>query len=681
MRVTVEKMDTLSGASSGGPLPHSIMYPATAKSAKEKKTYKHSFLRQNPETLWSDFSQTGGRPTTTNLLLYTEDRDSWHKAICKHFQYYKKLGICNGRQIQIHKEGDNDNTFLTVNLYQNGTVMFQGSEASLISVQRDFDILKRLTKSEKGEQSTDPQSEAHSINNNCSAVPDEDELCTSHCDAHLEQSVCELRNNLALQEVILVELKEQLHLQTTSNQHLEAQFHRLKQEFTAWVKELRGQITELQEDKEALRRQLREVREEQFLREEALVNPREEANSPTLLHHNTTTPTTPVNTGTHTHTQESNTHATTHPPTPTTPATTHTLTPSTPATTDTASPSTSAEREFPPRSPPSSSTTDPPKPLPPSQRGTATNRATEVVILIDSNGKFINEQKLFPGIKATKIWCPKTNDALLKLNSQLIGEPSHIIIHVGTNDLWTLKERVADSVIRVAGKATETFPVSKIVISTILPRADLHPDTIAKVNAAISRGCALMPNVYLAHHPTLGLHNLHDHVHLRKDIVNVFAKTLKDVALDRSLSKRTTMASQTTKPYHPGHHPIDRHMPRLQYTPQHGPRHEHPKLQHPPPRQPPWHQRYPAPPHQHHRSYRHHQVQQEALHLPTSDQQDSHSRPPAAWQSALKAPQSKPQQQGQPSYAAVLSETRSTSDNKLEEIRDLLGIICTRLMN
>ncbi|KAK1875656.1 Replication protein A 70 kDa DNA-binding subunit A [Dissostichus eleginoides] len=43
-----------------------------------------------------------------------------------------------------------------------------------------------------------------------------------------------------------------------------------------------------------------------------------------------------------------------------------------------------------------------------------------------------------------------------------------------------------------------------------------------------------MPNVHLAHHPTLSIHSLHDHVHLRKDIVKVFAKTLKDVALGRS---------------------------------------------------------------------------------------------------------------------------------------------------
>ena len=91
---------------------------------------------ENPETLWSDTAQIGGKPTTTNL--HTDDCDSWHRAICKHYKYYDKQGICKGRQIQLKKkEGDNNNTFLTVNVYQTGTVMFQGSEAGLISVKKD----------------------------------------------------------------------------------------------------------------------------------------------------------------------------------------------------------------------------------------------------------------------------------------------------------------------------------------------------------------------------------------------------------------------------------------------------------------------------------------------------------------------------------------------------------------
>ncbi len=40
--------------------------------------------------------------------------------------------------------------------------------------------------------------------------------------------------------------------------------------------------------------------------------------------------------------------------------------------------------------------------------------------------------------------------ALQQLKRENLGEPNHIIIHVGTNDLRAQQERVADSVTRVA---------------------------------------------------------------------------------------------------------------------------------------------------------------------------------------------------------------------------------------
>ncbi|KAL6484036.1 hypothetical protein MHYP_G00089090 [Metynnis hypsauchen] len=56
-----------------------------------------------------------------------------------------------------------------------------------------------------------------------------------------------------------------------------------------------------------------------------------------------------------------------------------------------------------------------------------------------------------------------------------------------------------------------------------------------------------MANVHLAHHPNLSIHSLHDHVHLHKDVVNTFAKNLKDVALGRS-PKQPPKEQQTTQP-------------------------------------------------------------------------------------------------------------------------------------
>ncbi|KAJ7995823.1 hypothetical protein DPEC_G00028200 [Dallia pectoralis] len=119
------------------------------------------------------------------------------------------------------------------------------------------------------------------------------------------------------------------------------------------------------------------------------------------------------------------------------------------------------------------------------------------------------------------------------LNKTQLGSPSHIIIHTGTNELHALKERVATSLNKAIEKATSTFPNTKIVVSTLLPRTDIHPATIQQINTSLSRDCALKPNVHLAHHPTLKLDCLYDHVHLYKEVIPSFAKTLKYVALGR----------------------------------------------------------------------------------------------------------------------------------------------------
>ncbi len=165
---------------------------------------------------------------------------------------------------------------------------------------------------------------------------------------------------------------------------------------------------------------------------------------------------------------------------------------------------------------------------------------------MDSNGKFMNEKQLFPNHKTLKLWCPNTESALQQLVREKLCDPSHIIIHVGTNDLRSKQERVAQSVTQVAIKATQAFPTSKISPPSY-PELISTP-VLLRVNTDISRGCAGIPNVHLVHHPTLDIYSLHDHVHLRKDTVNVFAKNLKDVALGRTPGSPSESNRESSKP-------------------------------------------------------------------------------------------------------------------------------------
>lgn len=152
-----------------------------------------------------------------------------------------------------------------------------------------------------------------------------------------------------------------------------------------------------------------------------------------------------------------------------------------------------------------------------------TSRKAEIVILIDANGKYIDEKQLFPRHTILKRSCPYTASALLQLDKEELGNPGHIIIHVGTNDLKAQQESVAQSISHVAIKVTKTFPSSKTIISNLLPRTDFPPQIIQRVNTEISRRCAERPNIRIVHHPTLGFHPLQDHVHLHRDNVHVFA--------------------------------------------------------------------------------------------------------------------------------------------------------------
>ncbi|CAL8332034.1 unnamed protein product [Merluccius merluccius] len=105
--------------------------------------------------------------------------------------------------------------------------------------------------------------------------------------------------------------------------------------------------------------------------------------------------------------------------------------------------------------------------------------------------------------------------------------------------------------------------------------------------------CALKPNVFLVHHPILGLDYLYDHVHLYKEAVPILAKTLKDVAFSRNLTtQRSSRPAQT--PPRPPRSPRPSRPPRPPRPPI-TPRHHQPRL---PARIP----RTPQPPqdHQHH---------------------------------------------------------------------------------
>ena len=186
----------------------------------------------------------------------------------------------------------------------------------------------------------------------------------------------------------------------------------------------------------------------------------------------------------------------------------------------------------------------------------ASQNHTEIIFLCDSNGKYVDMKRLFPGRRSKKIWSPTTSEAMKKLATTDLQGVKHILIHTGTNDLTHNKD-ITRSLRQVAEKATSVAPTARVTISTLLPRRDVPQHEINKINADISKACTGIPNVHMAHHAEILYQHLYDSLHLNQSGVRLFIKDIKDTALDRTRS--TSHISNKSTPNHQNLHRRSQH--------------------------------------------------------------------------------------------------------------------------
>ncbi|KAJ8358781.1 hypothetical protein SKAU_G00153060 [Synaphobranchus kaupii] len=103
--------------------------------------------------------------------------------------------------------------------------------------------------------------------------------------------------------------------------------------------------------------------------------------------------------------------------------------------------------------------------------------------------KHLDTRRMFPGRRVSSVRCANTEQALQLLKRDTLGTPACIVIHTGTNDLRALQQHTARVLRKVAVRATQEFPDSRVVISTLLPRADTPPHIIASINRDHQRMC------------------------------------------------------------------------------------------------------------------------------------------------------------------------------------------------
>ena len=118
------------------------------------------------------------------------------------------------------------------------------------------------------------------------------------------------------------------------------------------------------------------------------------------------------------------------------------------------------------------------------------SRQTEVVVLMDSNRKYLDLESVFPEIKMRIIPCGNTDKANTIINYPRFKEVEAILIHTGTSDLENDNmdsKMIANRLTDISNSALEKFPTAKIILSEILPRNDEFNMKGTEVNSILVR--------------------------------------------------------------------------------------------------------------------------------------------------------------------------------------------------
>ena len=157
-----------------------------------------------------------------------------------------------------------------------------------------------------------------------------------------------------------------------------------------------------------------------------------------------------------------------------------------------------------------------------------------IVLLIDSNGKFIDTSKFTPNKEVVKIFCPTIPSVIKMLNEDDLGKPSHIVIHVGTNDIEYNSIDLCQTQFKEMLKIAITkYPTSKILLSSLVVRGDIKEPARVELNSKLGSICLPYPNVQLVNNENIPNTYLHDNKHLKRRSIGALVANLKDAMYNR----------------------------------------------------------------------------------------------------------------------------------------------------
>lgn len=178
----------------------------------------------------------------------------------------------------------------------------------------------------------------------------------------------------------------------------------------------------------------------------------------------------------------------------------------------------------------------------------------DVVVLMDSNRRFIDKKKLsLPRKSINMIKCGNLQKAKEIISDPRFQEPNAIVVHCGVNDTESKSvQEICSQLVEVVTQACTSFPESKILISHITPRQDEYDQKVKSVNCFLDNDLQdkLPPeaNVFVIRHDNLDLECLHDRKHLSRRVgvrrlAGNIKNTLRQALGVESLTRHTDHAS------------------------------------------------------------------------------------------------------------------------------------------
>ena len=167
-----------------------------------------------------------------------------------------------------------------------------------------------------------------------------------------------------------------------------------------------------------------------------------------------------------------------------------------------------------------------------------TSRKGGIILVMDSNGKFIDPKKFSTTSVVHKRFSPTIASAIYLLNKEHFGTPSAIVIHTGTNDVEKSPlDACFEHFQTLTDIAAQKYPRSKVIISSLLVRNDIFDTQRSQLNNRLGR-LRSYPNVHFVNNETITRDMLHD----QKRKIGVLVSNLKDCTFNR-ISKRPYMMS------------------------------------------------------------------------------------------------------------------------------------------